>query len=204
MLMKSREKKSSVHSDSRYKAKIPQSKTGRCWGVSSSRYTQDCCCQTGSQPQDCSWGWRTFHYEPHILAVPSPRHQDWSSTMIDVSSDDSTKSHMFTSPVSPTKDYCYCSVTKSCLTLCDPMDCSTPGFPVLHYPLEFAQTHVHCVNDVIQPSHPVSPFSSCLQSFPASGSFPMSQLFTSGDQSTGASASASVLPINIQLDFLQD
>ena len=155
MLMKSREKKSSVHSDSRYKAKIPQSKTGRCWGVSSSRYTQDCCCQTGSQPQDCSWGWRTFHYEPHILAVPSPRHQDWSSTMIDVSSDDSTKSHMFTSPVSPTKDYCYCSVTKSCLTLCDPMDCSTPGFPVLHYPLEFAQTHVHWVGDAIQPSHPL-------------------------------------------------
>ena len=36
-----------------------------------------------------------------------------------------------------------CSVTKSCLTLFDPMDCSTPGFPVLHYLLEFAQTHVH-------------------------------------------------------------
>ena len=39
--------------------------------------------------------------------------------------------------------YCRCSVTKLCLTLCDPMDCSTPGFPALHYFLEFAQTHVH-------------------------------------------------------------
>ena len=40
-----------------------------------------------------------------------------------------------------------CSVAQSCLTLCDSMDCSTPGFPVLHQLLEFAQTHVHCVGD---------------------------------------------------------
>ena len=52
----------------------------------------------------------------------------------------------------------------------DSMDCSTPGFPVIHYLLEFAQTHVHWVSDAIQLSHP---FSSCLQSFPASGSFPI-------------------------------
>ena len=45
------------------------------------------------------------------------------------------------------------------LTLCDPMDCSTPGFPVLHYLPEFAQTHVHWVDDAIQPSHPLSPAS---------------------------------------------
>ena len=51
---------------------------------------------------------------------------------------------------------CCCSVTWSCLTLCDPMDCSTPGFPVLHYLSEFAQTQVHQVGDVIQPSHPLS------------------------------------------------
>ena len=51
---------------------------------------------------------------------------------------------------------CYCSVTKSCLTLCDPMDCSTPGFPVFHYLPEFAQTHVHWIGDAIQPSHPLS------------------------------------------------
>ena len=52
---------------------------------------------------------------------------------------------------------CCCSVTKSCPTLCDPMDCSTPGFPVLHCLPEFAQTHVHLVNDAIQPPHPLSP-----------------------------------------------
>ena len=94
---------------------------------------------------------------------------------------------------------CCCSVTKSRQTRCDSMDCSTPGFPVLHYFLEFAQTHVHWFSDGIQPSHPLlPPFSSCPQSFPASGSFPLNQLFTSGGQRIGASASASVLPMNIQ------
>ena len=50
-----------------------------------------------------------------------------------------------------------CLVTQSCLTLCDPMDCSMPGFPVLHQLLEFAQTHVLWVGDAIQPSHPLLP-----------------------------------------------
>ena len=49
-----------------------------------------------------------------------------------------------------------CSVTKSCPTLCDLMDCSSPGFPVLHCLLAFAQTHAHWVSDAIQPSHPLS------------------------------------------------
>ena len=52
---------------------------------------------------------------------------------------------------------CCCSVTKSCLTLCSPMDCSTPSSPVLHHPQEFAQTHVHGIHDAVQPSHPLSP-----------------------------------------------
>ena len=52
---------------------------------------------------------------------------------------------------------CYCSFTKSHKTLCDPMDCSTSGFPVLHYLSEFAQTHVHWVSDAIQRSHPCYP-----------------------------------------------
>ena len=52
---------------------------------------------------------------------------------------------------------CCCSVAKSCLTLCDPMDCSTPGLPALRYLLEFAQTRVHGVSDAVQPSHPLSP-----------------------------------------------
>ena len=50
----------------------------------------------------------------------------------------------------------FSSVAQSCLTLCDPMDCSTPGFPVHQQLPEFAQTHVHWVNDAIQPSHPLS------------------------------------------------
>ena len=57
----------------------------------------------------------------------------------------------------------HCSVAQSCQTLCNPRDCGTPGFPVLHYRLEFAQTHVHWVSDAIQPSHPLSsPSSSAL------------------------------------------
>ena len=52
---------------------------------------------------------------------------------------------------------CCCSVAQLCLTLCNPTDSSMPGFPVLHYLLEFAQTHVHWVDDAIQPSHPLSP-----------------------------------------------
>ena len=94
---------------------------------------------------------------------------------------------------------CCCSVTQSCPALWDRMDLSTPGFPVLHYPLELAQTHVLWVRDPIQPwLSSVVPFSSCLQSFPESGSFLMSWFFISGAQSIGASASASVLPMNIQ------
>ena len=86
----------------------------------------------------------------------------------------------------------FSSVDQPCLTLCDPMDCSMPGFPVHHQLPELTQTHVHCVSDAIQS------FSSHLQSFPASGSFQMSQFFTSGGQSIGVSALASVLPMNIQ------
>ena len=68
---------------------------------------------------------------------------------------------------------CCCSVTKLCPTLCNPMDCSTPGFIVFHFLLDS-------------------------ESFPASGSFSMSWLFAWGGQSTGVSASTSVLPMNAQ------
>ena len=82
--------------------------------------------------------------------------------------------------------------------LCDPMDCSMPGLPVHHQPPEFTQTHVHYVSGAIHISSSVVAFSSCLQSFPASGSFPMSHFFVSGGQNIGVSASTSVLPMNIQ------
>ena len=62
-------------------------------------------------------------------------------------------------PLSPSHfllDLPFSSVAQLCLTLCDPMDCSTPGLPVHHQLPEFTQTHVHCVGDTIQPSHPLS------------------------------------------------
>ena len=91
-------------------------------------------------------------------------------------------------------------IAKSCPTLCDPMDYySMPGFPVLYYLPEFALTDVHQIDDTIQPSHPLlPPFSSCPQSFPTSGSFPVSQLFTSDGQNIGTSSSASALLMKIQ------
>ena len=93
----------------------------------------------------------------------------------------------------------FSSVTQSCLTLCDPMDCSTPGFPVHHQLPEPTQTHVHHVSDAIQPSHPLSsPSPPAPQSLAASGSFPVSQLFAWGGQSIRVSSSASVLPMNTQ------
>ena len=93
----------------------------------------------------------------------------------------------------------FSSVFQSCLTLCNPMDCSVPGFSVHHQFLEPTKTHVHPVGDANPNiSSSVVPFSSHLQSFPASESFPVSWFFASGDQITWVSASASVLPMNIQ------
>ena len=93
----------------------------------------------------------------------------------------------------------FCSVAQSYLTLCDPMNHSTQGLPVHHQLPVSTQTHVHRVSDA-NPTmlSSVVPFSSYPQSFSASGSFQMSQLFMSGGQSIGVSASASVLPMNTQ------
>ena len=99
--------------------------------------------------------------------------------------------------------YCCCSVAKSYPTLCDPMDCSTPGFPVLHHLLELAQTHVHWVSDAIKPSHHLSPPSplalnlsqhQCLFQWVSS----LYQVV----KFIGASTSAPVLPIHSQGWFL--
>ena len=93
-----------------------------------------------------------------------------------------------------------CLVTNLCLTLCDPMDCSTPDSSVLCWLSGFARIHVHWVRDAMTISSSAAPFSSCLQSLPVSlpGFFPMSWLLTQGDQSIATSTSASVLPMNIQ------
>ena len=86
---------------------------------------------------------------------------------------------------------CCCSVAQLCPTLCDPMDCSMSGLPVLHYLPKFAQIHVH---PAISSSDAL--FSFCPWSLPASGTWPMSQRLASDDHNTGASKS--VLPMSIQ------
>ena len=100
--------------------------------------------------------------------------------------------------------YLFSSVTQSCPALCDPMDCSTPDISIHHQIPELTQTHVHRVSDAIQPSHPLSSPSSCLQSFPPSKSFPMSQFFVSGGHNIGVSALASVHSglISFRVDWL--
>ena len=90
----------------------------------------------------------------------------------------------------------FSSVAQLCLTLCDPMDCRTPGLPV--HPGVYSNScplSWWCHQTI---SSSVIPFSSCLQSFPVSGSFQMSQFFASGGQSIGVSASTSVLTMSIQ------
>ena len=87
---------------------------------------------------------------------------------------------------------------KLCLPLCDPMDCSILGFPVLQNPPRFTQTHVRCADDAIQPSHPLSPPLLPPSVSPSIRIFSMCWLFTPGGPGIGASASVSVLPMNSQ------
>ena len=92
----------------------------------------------------------------------------------------------------------FSSVTQFCPTLCDPMDCSTPGHPVHHNSQSIPNSSPlsqWCHRTI---SSSVVPFSSCPQSFPASGPFQMSQFFASDGQSIGVSPSTSVLPMNTQ------
>ena len=98
----------------------------------------------------------------------------------------------------PSEGISVSSVAQSCPALCNPMDCNMPGFPVHHQLPELTQTHVHWVDDAIQTSHPLTSPSPLAFTLLASGSLPVSQFFASGGQSIGVSASASVLPMNIQ------
>ena len=90
------------------------------------------------------------------------------------------------------------SVTESCPNFWDPMNCTTPGFPVYHHLLQLAQTHVHWVSDVLQSSHPLSSPSPPAFNLSQHHTLQMSQFFISGGQSIGVLASTSVLPMNIQ------
>ena len=93
----------------------------------------------------------------------------------------------------------FSSVTQLCPTLCDSIDRSTPAFPVHHQLLELTQTHVHGLGDAIKPSYPLlSPSPPAFYLSQHQGFFPANQFFILGAQSIGASASASVLPMNIQ------
>ena len=94
------------------------------------------------------------------------------------------------------KDLQFSSVVQLCLTLCDPRECSKPGFPIRHQLMELTQTHVHWVSDAIQSSDPLLPL--LLPSVFPRGSFLVGQFFTSGGQRFGVSASTSVLPMYIQ------
>ena len=90
----------------------------------------------------------------------------------------------------------FSSITQSCLSLCDPMDCSTPGFPVHHQLPELAWTHVHWVGDALQPSHPLSSLSPPAFSLSQHQGLFHELAFASSGQGTGVSAS--ILPMNIQ------
>ena len=115
-----------------------------------------------------------------------------TSSSVQNSHPQATKQNMFTF------ETCCSLVTQSCPTLCKPMDCSMAGFPFLHY--LFACSNSYPLSQWCHPtvSSSVATLSSYPQSFPASGSFLMSQFFTSGGQSIGASASAPVLLMNTQ------
>ena len=92
----------------------------------------------------------------------------------------------------------FSSVIQSCPTLCDPMNCSTPGLPVHHQLPEFTQTQVHQVSDAIQPSHPLSSPSPPDPNPSQNQGLFQSQFFAWGSQSIGVSASTSVFPMNTQ------
>ena len=92
----------------------------------------------------------------------------------------------------------FSSVAQLCPTLCNLMECSTPGFPVHQQLPEPTQIHVHWNGDAIQPSHPLSSPSPPEFNLSQNQCLFKSQFFASSGQSIGASASASVLPMNIQ------
>ena len=105
----------------------------------------------------------------------------------------------------PDLRFCWCSAFQLCMTLCNPRDSSMPG--ILHYPLVWSFTIFWSLLKLMSSesvmlstiSSSVIPFSFCFQSFPASGSFPMSQCcIISGSQNIGAPAPASIFPMNIQ------
>ena len=107
-----------------------------------------CCLTTFHKPtltfSKWKWKWQKYHSE-------EPQYKKWTAPFLK----DTISMVTLESPDCLTSDQIR-SVTQSCPTLCDPMNCSTPGLPVHHQLTEFTHTHIHWVSDAIQPSHPLS------------------------------------------------
>ena len=106
------------------------------------------------QPAEYFWEWKVIRFQEQPgtgrTSDSGVRNLGSVSSSELIVLDEGVESEDFKAPC------CCCSVAKSCLTLCNPMDCSTPGFPVHHQLLELTQTHIHPIGDAIQPSHPLS------------------------------------------------
>ena len=138
-----------------------------------------------------------------LCSLCSPRASQESSRVLEFESINLSVLSLLSGPTLTSihyywKNHQFGSVAQSGPMLCDPTDCTTTGFPVLHQLLDLAQTHVYPVGNAIQLSHPLlSPFPSAFN-LSRIRSFPRGQFFPLDGQSIGASASASVLPMNIQ------
>ena len=97
----------------------------------------------------------------------------------------------------------YCSVAKLYTSLWDTMNCTKPGFPVLHHLPELAQTHVHWVSDAKQPSHPLSPPSCALSLSQHQGIFQWIVFFTAGSQTIKIHVSPRLIHVNVWQKPLQ-
>ena len=150
-------------------------------------------CLTLSDPMDCSLPGSSVHgiFQARVLewgaiafskaALTVSKGEKWTGRELIWRENEETGSELWMSRIWGSNSNWYtflvtmfvCSVAQLCLTLCKPMESSTPGFPVLHYLLEFAQMHVHWVSDAIQPSRPLSSPS------PPAFNFPGIRIFSS-------------------------
>ena len=163
-------------------------------------------CPTLSDPMDCSLPGSSIHgiFQARILdwvaiafsSIKNKTKQTNKKTQLLLGTEMGYKwrEHIDRCSIESIWEVQFSSVTQSCPTLCSPMNCSSPGLPVHHQLPELCPLSWWCHPTI---SSSVIPFSH-LQSFPVSGSFQMSQLFASGGQRIGVSASTSVLPMNIQ------
>ena len=126
------------------------------------------CLQTVDQFVAWDYNWKPLNYNFQVSPMGWKNFPNWDSRLLLHGTSHTVCIWMLVGPVwwymccySPLQflyflNVCISSVAQSCLTLCDPMDYSTPGFLVLHHLPELAQTHVHWVSYAIQPSHPLS------------------------------------------------